>query len=255
MKLSELPDPSTPAARAALAVATRYHSPALLHHSVRSYLWGAAMAVVDGIEHDAELLYVAALMHDLGLVAAFDSHALPFEDAGGHVAWVLGAGAGWAPARCDRAAQVIVAHMHEPVAADVDPESHLLHRSTGLDISGRGVESVPADLRAGPQVDRHGRAGRRLAGTLVPQPEVVVDGRRCRLDEVLGGGFAELRRDGDAFAVRTDGGETRVEDPSGTLDRWLRDGHASAVVLRPDRIVRAARPIRGRRVGGARPGR
>ena len=148
MKLSELPDPSTPAARAALAVATRYHSPALLHHSVRSYLWGAAMAVVDGIEHDAELLYVAALMHDLGLVAAFDSHALPFEDAGGHVAWVLGAGAGWAPARCDRAAQVIVAHMHEPVAADVDPESHLLHRSTGLDISGRGVESVPADLRA-----------------------------------------------------------------------------------------------------------
>ena len=117
------------------------------------------------------------------------------------------------------------------------------------------TDSRTPSLRAGPQVDRHGRAGRRLAGTLVPQPEVVVDGRRCRLDEVLGGGFAELRRDGDAFAVRTDGGETRVEDPSGTLDRWLRDGHASAVVLRPDRIVRSARPIRGRRVGGARPGR
>jgi hypothetical protein len=148
VKLSELPDPSTPAARAALAVATRYQSSALLHHSVRSYLWGAAMAVVDGVEHDAELLYVSALMHDLGLVAAFDSHTLPFEDAGGQVAWVLGAGAGWAPARCDRAAEVIVAHMHEPVAADVDPESHLLHRSTGLDISGRGVESVPADMRA-----------------------------------------------------------------------------------------------------------
>jgi 3-(3-hydroxy-phenyl)propionate hydroxylase len=117
------------------------------------------------------------------------------------------------------------------------------------------TDSRTPPLRAGPQVDRHGRAGRRLAGTLVPQPEVVVHGRRCRLDEVLGGGSAELRRDGDAFAVRTDGGETRVEDPSGTLDRWLRDGHALAVVLRPDRIVRAARPIRGRRVGGARPGR
>ena len=57
------------------------------------------MAVVDGIEHDAELLYVAALMHDLGLVAAFDSHALPFEDVGGHVAWVLAPGqAGRRPA-------------------------------------------------------------------------------------------------------------------------------------------------------------
>ena len=148
MKLSELPEPSTSAARAALAVATRYHSPALLHHSARSYLWGAAMAAAEGIDHDAELLYVSALMHDLGLVPAFDSHTLPFEDAGGQVAWVLGAGAGWTPARCDRAAQVIVAPMRDAVAAEVDPESSLLHRSTGLDISGRGVEAVPADLRA-----------------------------------------------------------------------------------------------------------
>jgi 3-(3-hydroxy-phenyl)propionate hydroxylase len=117
------------------------------------------------------------------------------------------------------------------------------------------TDSRTPPLRAGPQVDRRGRPGRRLSGSLVPQPEVVAQGRRCRLDDVLGGGFAELRRDGDAFVVRTDGGETRVQDPSGTLDRWLRGGRAQAVVLRPDRIVRAARPVRGRRVGGARPGR
>jgi hypothetical protein len=146
--LSELPEPSTPTAGAALAVATRYCSPALLHHSVRSYLWAAALGAGEGIPFDAELLYVSALMHDLGLVAAFDSHTLPFEDAGGHVAWVLGAGAGWAPDRCDRAADIIIRHMGDPVASDVDPESHLLHRSTGLDIAGRGVESVPAELRA-----------------------------------------------------------------------------------------------------------
>jgi hypothetical protein len=33
--------PETPAAAAALSVATRFYSPALLNHTVRSYLWGA----------------------------------------------------------------------------------------------------------------------------------------------------------------------------------------------------------------------
>jgi hypothetical protein len=34
------------------------------------------------------------MLHDIGLVKEFDSHTVPFEQAGGHVAWVFGAGAG-----------------------------------------------------------------------------------------------------------------------------------------------------------------
>ena len=37
---------------------------------------------------------VDALLHDVGLVTTFDSHTLPFEEAGGHIAWVFGAAAG-----------------------------------------------------------------------------------------------------------------------------------------------------------------
>jgi hypothetical protein len=33
--------PQSPAATAALSVASRFYSPALLNHCVRSYLWGA----------------------------------------------------------------------------------------------------------------------------------------------------------------------------------------------------------------------
>jgi 3-(3-hydroxy-phenyl)propionate hydroxylase len=87
----------------------------------------------------------------------------------------------------------------------------------------------------GPLVDRHGRAGRRLAGTLVPQPEVVVDGHRRRLDDVLGDGAAELTADLDVR--RADGTVVRVEDPSGTLTAWLR---GASVCIRPDRIVGSA---------------
>ncbi|MBN1094315.1 bifunctional 3-(3-hydroxy-phenyl)propionate/3-hydroxycinnamic acid hydroxylase [Blastococcus sp. TML/M2B] len=89
----------------------------------------------------------------------------------------------------------------------------------------------------GPLVDRRGRAGRRLAGSLAPQPWVEVDGRRCRLDDVLGVGAATLTA--ELCVRRADGSEVQVQDPSGTLRRWL--GGATAAQIRPDRIVTAAR--------------
>lgn len=78
--------PVTPAAAGALTVATRFCSPALLNHSVRSYRWGASYASAQDIAFDDELYYVAALAHDLGLTEPFDSHRLPFEVAGGQLA-------------------------------------------------------------------------------------------------------------------------------------------------------------------------
>ncbi|MFE5814835.1 bifunctional 3-(3-hydroxy-phenyl)propionate/3-hydroxycinnamic acid hydroxylase [Streptomyces sp. NPDC056479] len=106
-----------------------------------------------------------------------------------------------------------------------------------------GRDLSPA-LTTGPLVRRRTRRGSRLVGTHCPQPWVDADGRRSRLDEVLG----------DTFAVLT------VADPSpslnalalglgvravpvselrddGTLAAWLRAGRADAVLLRPDRVV------------------
>ncbi|MFI1253276.1 HD domain-containing protein [Streptomyces netropsis] len=148
MKINELVIPESSACSAALEVATAYCSPALLNHSIRSYLWAAAHAKESGIAFDAELLYVSALLHDLGLVKEFDSHTVPFEEAGGHVAWVFGAAAGWPVERRARASEVIVRHMGDGVAVAEDPEGHLLAYSTSVDISGRGADALPAELRA-----------------------------------------------------------------------------------------------------------
>jgi hypothetical protein len=147
MRLDELKIPATPACRAALEVATTYCSPALLNHCVRSYLWAAGYGIAKGIPFDAELLYVSSMLHDLALVKEFDNHSLPFEEAGGHVAWVFGAAAGWPVERRRRAAEVIVRHMWDEVDVAEDPEGHLLELSTGMDISGRRTEDIPADLR------------------------------------------------------------------------------------------------------------
>src|SRR4051794_6973711 len=69
---SLLPAPS-PATTAAREVVVRYSSAALVNHCDRSYLWSASLGQLKGIPYDAELLYVAAMLHDLGLVAAFDT--------------------------------------------------------------------------------------------------------------------------------------------------------------------------------------
>ena len=110
-------------------------------------------------------------------------------------------------------------------------------------VAALATNSRTPPLRRGPLVERRGRAGRRLAGTLVPQPDVLVDGRSRRFDDVLGTGPAELRLDGGTLTVRRADGPpvaVAVVDPSNTLVAWLRRGRASGVVVRPDRIVRSA---------------
>jgi hypothetical protein len=152
--LPEAPD--TAACRAAERVVTQYCSPALANHCARAYVWAAHLGATQGLAFDAELLYVAAMLHDLGLVREFDNHTLPFEVAGGHVATVFATGAGWTSARSRRVAEVIVAHMADSVDPDADPEGFLLERATGFDISGRAPEEFPDELRAA-ALDRYPR--------------------------------------------------------------------------------------------------
>ncbi|MFB4285191.1 MULTISPECIES: cyanamide hydratase [unclassified Nonomuraea] len=140
--------PETPAATAALSVARRFCSPALLNHCVRSYLWGAMYGAAHRIAYDDELYYVSALLHDIGLTEAFDSHAVPFEEAGGQLAWVFGTAAGWPAERAARAEEIIVLHMREDVSAAADPEAHLLQVATSWETVGRHAEQFPADARA-----------------------------------------------------------------------------------------------------------
>jgi hypothetical protein len=150
--------PQTPAAAAALSVATRFYSPALLNHCVRSYLWGTTYAARHGIVFDDELYYVSAMLHDIGLTDAFDSHRLPFEEAGGELAWVFGVAAGWPVDRAARATEIIVLHMQPDVSVDVDPESHILQVATSWEVVGRRPDEFPEEIR-GDVVSRYPRLG------------------------------------------------------------------------------------------------
>jgi hypothetical protein len=150
--------PQTPAAAAALAVANRFYSPALLNHCVRSYLWGTMYGARHDIAYDDELYYVSALLHDIGLTEAFDSHRLPFENAGGELAWVFGTAAGWSADRAARANEIIVLHMRDDVPAADDPESHMLQVATSWEVVGRRPKEFPPEAR-GDVLARYPRHG------------------------------------------------------------------------------------------------
>lgn len=148
MRISDFPAPDTLAARGALALARQYQSPAITAHGLRSWLWAEAFARVDGITGiDHELLYVAAVLHDIGTVTEFDNHTISYEHAGGHVGVALTAGAGWPMERRARVLEVIVRHNWPHVDVERDAEGHLLEIATGLDISGARPDALPEDFR------------------------------------------------------------------------------------------------------------
>jgi hypothetical protein len=147
VRIADLLPADTPATRAAREVVAEYSSLALVNHCERSYLWSAALGELAGIAHDRELLFVASMVHDLGLVPAFDNHLAPFEDAGGDAGWVFAAGAGWPRERRTRVKEIVIRHMWDEVDPAFDAEGHLLCEGTGLDISGRGPDRWPAALR------------------------------------------------------------------------------------------------------------
>jgi hypothetical protein len=147
MNLGDLTRPTTPAAAAALELATEYCSPALLNHVIRSWVWAEGFASLEGLPSvDHELLYVSAVLHDVGLTPPFDNVATSYEEAGGHVAIALTAGAGWPAARRTRALEVIVRHNWTSVDPDVDVEGYLLETATALDISGARSADLPSEF-------------------------------------------------------------------------------------------------------------
>jgi hypothetical protein len=147
MRVADFSRPDTPASRAALEIATEYHSPSLLNHVLRSWLWAEGFAVSRGLQPDHELLYVSAVLHDIGIAPEFDNVALAYEDAGGHVAVALTAGAGWPAERRVRVHEVIVRHNWPEVDPGMDVEGHLLEIATALDIAGARPDELPLEFR------------------------------------------------------------------------------------------------------------
>jgi HD domain len=83
---SALVIPDSLLAKEATGILREYSSDLLFNHSVRVYLFAAEQGRQQRLRFDAELLYVAAAFHDLGLIKKFSSQdewgGQPWEPSG-----------------------------------------------------------------------------------------------------------------------------------------------------------------------------
>ncbi len=159
----ELPErePDGALCRDALECCREASSEALLAHCRRTWLFATLFAVRDGEAYDAELLYVACLLHDLGLTPPYwarDDRAHCFAVEGAFAAESFCCERGESQPRADRVAEAIACHLNVRVPPECGAETRLLHAGVGLDAIGRGSELLdPAAVSA--VVDRHPREG------------------------------------------------------------------------------------------------
>lgn len=133
--------PDSRAAREAEELARAELSPPVLEHSFRTYLFGRALAGVDGVQPDDEIVYIACLLHDLTL-----EHPAPgrcFAVTGGERAREFALGAGLAPDRAEAVGAAVAAHITPGVAADLaDPGGYV---SAGAAVDALGARITDLD--------------------------------------------------------------------------------------------------------------
>jgi hypothetical protein len=139
--------PDTPLVNSAIAFARDHSDAYLFNHVMRSWLFAAVIAQKKGQPHDAEVLAVSALLHDIGLTPVA-SGSLRFE--------VDGANAARAFAREHRVDERRTQLIWDSIALNSTPsiclhkeaEASLCVQGVAVDWGGWGFDAIPADKMA-----------------------------------------------------------------------------------------------------------
>ena len=119
----------------------------IYNHSLRVFLFSSLNGQRRGIKYDAELLYVSAVFHDLGLVPHYSSPDKRFEVDGANAAREFLKGHGLPPASLQLVWDSIALHTTIGIAEYKEPEVALLNAGVGLDVVGKGYEHLSAEDR------------------------------------------------------------------------------------------------------------
>lgn len=144
---STLVIPDTLLAREATELLREHSTDLLFNHSIRVYLFAAEQGRQRKLPFDAELLYVAAAFHDLGLIKRFSSQNERFEVDGANAARQFLAAHDVAEEQVQIVWQAIALHTTPGITQHMRPEVALLYTGVGLDVLGRGLNQFPAKLR------------------------------------------------------------------------------------------------------------
>jgi len=145
---SSLVIPDSLLAKEATGILREHSSDLLFNHSVRVYLFAAEQGRRRKLRFDAELLYIAAAFHDLGLTKHFSSKDERFEVDGANAARQFLAAHDVPEEQVQTVWEAIALHTTPGIPQYMRPEVALLYSGVGLDVLGRGFDQFPAKLRA-----------------------------------------------------------------------------------------------------------
>ncbi|MET9548384.1 HD domain-containing protein [Streptomyces sp. NPDC006627] len=148
MTIADIKVPDSALAKEATELVRDTADELIFHHSRRVYLFGALQGNRRGLSYDAELLYVGAMFHDLGLTEKHRTSTRRFEIDGAEDAkeFLLARGVTEDAARV--VWEAIALHTTPEIPTYMAPEIALVTAGVELDVLGIGYDDIADEQRA-----------------------------------------------------------------------------------------------------------
>lgn len=171
--------PDTLIVTQAIGYARENAEPFLFNHVMRSWLFAAALAEEHKTAHDAEVLAIATILHDLGLAERFRG-PLRFEVEGANAAREFALDYGVDDERAQLIWDGVALNSTPSIALHKQPEVALCTAGTSIDWSGQGLDALgqertAAILDAFPRLDMKQRFARAVCGIVQTRTETTYD--------------------------------------------------------------------------------
>jgi len=134
----------TPLITLAMDYARTHSEPYLFNHVVRSWLFAERIGQLQGVAHDAQVVAVGSLLHDLGLTKSFTG-PLRFEVEGANAARVFAREQGLDDRRAQLIWDSVALNSTPSIGMFKEPEVALCTAGIGLDFAGWQYEQIPRD--------------------------------------------------------------------------------------------------------------
>lgn len=122
-------------------------SDVLFHHSTRVYFWGALTGKKNGLTFDPELLYTAAMFHDIGITHRYHESQLRFEVDGANAARDFLRSHGISEGDIEKVWLAIALHTTPGIPEHMHPEIFLVQAGAGMDMAGRNYDHFTEEER------------------------------------------------------------------------------------------------------------
>jgi hypothetical protein len=141
MDLAGIKVPDTTLVRDAIDLSRTLLEPFLFNHVMRSWLFGILLSKTAEVKPDAELLAVAAILHDLGLTERYTAENR-FEVDGANAAREFMKDRGISAQQTQVVWDAIALHTTPTLALHKEPEVVITHSGIAMDVLGAGLDRI-----------------------------------------------------------------------------------------------------------------